>query len=117
MATHIKGIEGMNDAEIIAEVDRGGRFFYYQYCISIIVMTFRRSSDIYFIRDGESRISKGMSFTLLSILFGWWGIPWGPIYTVGALIKNLGGGEDITDKIINRAAKDVNEGYQVAEPV
>jgi hypothetical protein len=116
MATQIKGIEGMSDAEVIGEIQRGGRFVYYQFCISILIMTFRRSSDIYLVREGESRVAKGMPWTLLSLVAGWWGIPWGPIYTIGALFKNLGGGEDVTDQIVNISAVDVNENYQVPEP-
>ena len=30
----------------------------------------------------------------------WWGIPWGPIYTVGCLSTNLKGGKDVTDEIV-----------------
>ena len=31
----IKGAEGMSDAEIIADVAKGGRFVSYMYCFSI----------------------------------------------------------------------------------
>jgi hypothetical protein len=116
MATKIQGIDGMSDAEIIAEVDQGARFVYYQYCVSIIILTFRRSSDIYFIRADEGRVTKGLPWTILSAVVGWWGIPWGPIYTIGALFKNLRGGIDVTDQIVNRSANDVDEQYQVPEP-
>jgi hypothetical protein len=27
---------------------------------------------------------------------GWWGIPWGPIFTVQSLVVNFKGGKDIT---------------------
>jgi len=35
-------------------------------------------------------------YSLFSVVFGWWGIPYGPIYTVMALITNFGGGKDVT---------------------
>jgi hypothetical protein len=38
---------------------------------------------------------------LISLLFGWWGIPWGPIYTVTSLFKNFGGGRDVTKEIMD----------------
>jgi hypothetical protein len=92
----ILGIEGMSTDQLRFELQRGARLVCYQYCISVVVMTFRRSSNIYFIPAGESSVSKGMPWTLLSLVAGWWGIPWGPIFTVQALITNFKGGKDIT---------------------
>lgn len=82
------------------ELKQGGKFVVYQYCISILVMTFRRSSGIYFIRSGESTVVKGLPFTLLALLFGWWGIPWGPIYTITSIWTNFNGGKDVTQEVI-----------------
>jgi len=31
--------------------------------------------------------------SLKTLLLGWWGIPWGPIYSVQAIFSNLFGGE------------------------
>jgi hypothetical protein len=100
---HVKilGIEGMTGAQVEAEVAKGGKFVYYTYCISIIFMTFRRSSDIHFVRAGESSLTPGLGWTALSLVMGWWGIPWGPIYTIGALFTNLGGGKNVTQDVMN----------------
>jgi hypothetical protein len=65
-------------------------------------MTFRRGSDIYFIPAGTSATSKGIGFTVLSLVAGWWGIPWGPIYTIGSVITNMQGGKDVTDAVWNQ---------------
>ncbi len=81
----IVGVEGISGSELNMYLQSGGKFVVYQYCISILIMTFRRSSDIFFIRPGESAVTKGLPYTLLSLVLGWWGIPWGPIHTVGAL--------------------------------
>jgi len=35
----------------------------------------------------------GVIATLWTLAFGWWGIPWGPVRTLQALISNLSGGE------------------------
>lgn len=35
----------------------------------------------------EIATMKGVIYSLVSLLLGWWGIPWDPIYTVGAVIK------------------------------
>ena len=60
MASKIRGIEGMKNGELDFEIQRGGKFVLFQYCISIIVLTFRRPSDIYFLRQGESGVTKGL---------------------------------------------------------
>jgi hypothetical protein len=97
----IKNIEGLTVAELNNELSRGGKFVIFQYCVSIVVMTFRRSSDIYFVRAGESTIKHSIGYTLLTLLLGWWGIPWGPIYTIGSLYTNLSGGKDVTREVLN----------------
>src|SRR5437868_10400114 len=96
----IQGLEGLTGAQLQRELSRGGRFVMFEYCISIIVMTFRRSSDVYFIRAGEGTAGKSLGYTLVSLFFGWWGIPWGFIYTPMALVTNLGGGRDVTQQLL-----------------
>lgn len=62
----------------------------YTYVISVIVMTFRRSTRYYF-KEAES--GKALAAKLLCILcnltLGWWGIPWGPIWVVKETFCNL----------------------------
>jgi len=101
----ILGIEGLTDQQINEDLSNGGKFVIYRYTISIVVLTFRRSSDVYFIRPGENAVVKGLSWTLLTLLLGWWGIPWGPIYTIGSLGTNFSGGKDVTKEITG--ARDV----------
>jgi hypothetical protein len=98
--TKIVGIEGVTPQQIASEVQQGARFVLYHYCISVILLTFRRSSNIYFVRARENTISRGLGFSLISLLLGWWGIPWGPIYTVGSLITNFNGGKDVTQAVL-----------------
>jgi hypothetical protein len=47
---------------------------------------------------------KGLGWTALTVLLGWWGIPWGPIRTIQCLITNLSGGKDITREVIGSLA-------------
>jgi hypothetical protein len=101
MATKILGIEGLSPSQIDFELQRGAKFVLFQYCISVIVLTFKRPSDIYFIRAGESAAVKSLPFTLISIVAGWWGIPWGPIYTLQSVYNNLQGGKDVTPQVRN----------------
>jgi hypothetical protein len=94
------GIEGLSDAEIRQEIEKGGKFVIFEYTVSIILMTFKRPTNIYFIRAGENAVVKGLPFTLLSFLLGWWGFPWGIIYTPMALVTNLSGGKDVTQQML-----------------
>lgn len=96
----VKNIDGLTVADIKNEVDNGAKFVIYQYAISLVVITFKRSSDIYFVRNGENPVVKGLPYTLIAFFLGWWGIPWGPVYTIQSLAKNLGGGKDITQEMM-----------------
>jgi hypothetical protein len=95
----IKKIDGLTAKEIQEEVSKGGKFVIYQYCISIIVMTFKRPSDIYFIRHDQNPVMAGLKYSAISLFLGWWGIPWGPIYTIGSFGRNFGGGKDLTHQV------------------
>ena len=95
----IQGAEGMSSDQLRFELQRGARIVCYSYCVSIVVMSFRRSSSAYFIPAGESAVSKGLPWTLLTLVMGWWGIPWGPIFTIQSLVANFQGGKDLTKDI------------------
>lgn len=96
----IKNIDGLSTEDINREIQNGGKFVMFQYSISIIVMSYKRSSDIYFIKAGESSTKHSIGFTLVSLVLGWWGVPWGPIYTIGSLATNLSGGKDVTKEVV-----------------
>jgi hypothetical protein len=96
----INGVEGMSTEQLGFEVQRGGKFVFYYYCVSLLVVTFRRPSPIYFIRSGESATGKGLPWILLTVLLGWWGIPCGPIRSIQSLVVNLKGGKDVTAEIM-----------------
>ncbi|HVU38303.1 MAG TPA: hypothetical protein VHC95_08215 [Opitutales bacterium] len=96
----IIGTEGLDAHTIRNQVDHGARFVIYQYCFSIIVMTFKRPSSVHYIKPGHSRLARGAPFSAISLLFGWWGIPWGPIYTMQALTNNFSGGIDVTNEVL-----------------
>jgi hypothetical protein len=99
--TKIIGLEDIQSAgHLQQEIAQGAKFVIFQYCISILVITFRRSSDIYFISHADNAVVKGLPFTLLSLLLGWWGIPWGPIYTVQSIWVNFSGGKDVTKEVL-----------------
>lgn len=97
----IIGINGMTVEQLNAELAKGAKFVVFEYCISIVIMTFRRGSDVHFVKSDESTLSKSIGFTLLTVVLGWWGFPWGPIYSIGALYTNITGGKDVTQDVLN----------------
>lgn len=96
----IKGLEGMTIDELNDELAKGAKFVYFTWSISILILSFKEpTEDCYFVKHNESAIKYGWPYFLLSFVLGWWGIPWGPIYTVQSII-NAFKGVDVTDKVI-----------------
>jgi hypothetical protein len=106
-------IVGMDDIKsgghLQQEINQGGKFVVYQFCISILVITFKRSSNIYFISHEQNAVVKGLPYTLLSLVLGWWGIPWGPIYTIQSVWVNFQGGKNVTQEVLTSMASAVQK--------
>src|SRR5260370_34745226 len=95
----IDGITELGLAEFEAHLAAGGRFAFFEYCISLVVVTLRRRSEVYFLRPGTRGLLRGLPYTVLSLFLGWWGVPWGLIYTPLVVLTNLSGGCDITAEV------------------
>jgi hypothetical protein len=100
----IQGAEGMSPENIRDEIDRGGRLVIYTYCVSILVLTFKRPTEIRLVKAGQSPAVASWPYVFSTLLFGWWGIPWGPIYTIECLYRNLSGGLDVTNEVLAQLA-------------
>ncbi|MEZ5427752.1 MAG: hypothetical protein R2747_15895 [Pyrinomonadaceae bacterium] len=97
----IKGLENISPQMLSQEIKRGAKFVVFEFCISLLIVTFKQPSSIYFIRSDEGTFGKSIKFTIISLVLGWWGFPWGPIYTIAALVTNLRGGKDVTMEVMN----------------
>ena len=100
----IQGIEGMSPDRLQFEIQRGAKLVFYQYAISVLVMSFRRSSDIYFVTTEQPFTRARLGYSLLSLVAGWWGFPWGPIFTFQSLWTNLSGGRNVTAQVVAKPA-------------
>ncbi len=96
----IRGIESLGIDQIRHEIYLGGRFVRFPFCISVIVLTFRNTSPVFFVRAGESAYAVGLRYFLLSLVLGWWGIPFGPIFTIQSLFHFARGGKNVTDQTV-----------------
>jgi hypothetical protein len=77
-----------NDAEV--------RYVIYRYAVSALVVTYYGHSEPIPVAINRTDWGKALLYSLLSLLFGWWGLPWGPIRTLQSIFINLTGGQDVT---------------------
>jgi hypothetical protein len=64
------------------------------------VACFKRPTSIHYIPPGGGTANHSWPYTMISLLFGWWGFPWGFIYTPMALATNFKGGKDVTAEVM-----------------
>ena len=98
----IVGIDGIGRADLAAAVHAGGRFVFFEWCVSLGVVTLRRPSAIYFLTARQHGWLRGLPYALASLILGWWAIPWGPIFTPLCILTNLGGGRNVTMEVLSR---------------
>lgn len=96
----IKNIGTLSPYDLQLEVGKGARFVYFPYTLSFGLITLKRTSSVYLIRSGEKSDTRRVLFTLVSFLFGWWGIPFGPKHTLKAIRTNLRGGKNVTNEVM-----------------
>jgi len=80
----------------------GTRLVFFEYVISPVFLTLRRPSRLYALPAGSRGLLRGLPYTLASLLLGWWGVPWGLVYTPLALWTNLTGGREVTAEELAR---------------
>lgn len=86
--------------EIRAHVAAGARLVRFEFCASCIFVTFRRQSGVYLTHSWQERYLRGLWYSLIALLAGPWGVPWGLICTPRAIWINLTGGIDETDAVL-----------------
>ena len=63
----------------------------YQICTSFLFVTFKEPTG-YILDRSSNKFYVNFIATTVTVFMGWWGIPWGPIYTIQTIFRNLGGG-------------------------
>ncbi len=102
----IIGLENKSNSEIRKLLENGGKVVYFEYTISLIFITQNKNSPFFYVPADESATSFGWKYFFLSLFFGWWGFPWGPIYTIGTLFSSLFGGKDVTKEVLSSLPAD-----------
>ncbi len=98
----IKNAEGLTQQEIMIGVQGGAKFVVFKYAVSILIMTFNPNSEVHYIRPGESTLRFSIGHSILTLVAGWWGVPWGPIYSISSLYHNMRGGKDVTSEVMSQ---------------
>lgn len=57
----------------------------YQFAVSLISVSMTRGTSL---RPKKDKVKMLILCTFISLLGGWWGIPWGPYYTIVSFINN-----------------------------
>jgi hypothetical protein len=97
-ADHLARSAGLSPAELSAEIDKGGRIVRFEYCISLLIVTLRREAGPVLIRPGRWAWPHSLPYNLISVVMGWWGIPWGLIFTPLTVWNNFRGGRDVSSQ-------------------
>ncbi len=66
----------------------------------MLFVTVRRQSPVYLTHSWQERYLRGLGFSLLAILLGLWGVPWGPLWSLWAFWVNITGGVDSTAEVL-----------------
>lgn len=98
-------IKEFTDDSLRFELQRGSRIVMYQYCLSLLVVSLKRFSPVYVVKPEESAVTPGLPYVALALVAGWWGIPWGPIWTIQSVVINLRGGKDLTEEVQQKLAQ------------
>jgi hypothetical protein len=64
------------------------------------VLSFRRNSGVRFLRPGRDGAFDCLKYSLIAGAVGWWGIPWGIFWTLQSLVRNMRGGQDVTEPLL-----------------
>ncbi len=76
-------------------IDPRTRITSFTMVFSFLVMTFSVKTRYYFADAPDARRGAAVP-TIITLLLGWWGFPWGIIRTIQATSRNLAGGEYLT---------------------
>jgi hypothetical protein len=99
---HLAGSPPRFPEEIRSSVVAGARLVRFEICVSLLVVTIRRQSPLYLTESWQERYIRGFCYSVLALILGPWGVPWGLIWTPRAIWMNLTGGVDETEKALAR---------------
>ncbi len=90
---------------IMVERDNGAKFVFYEYVIPRpIIAPGRAPSKIYFVKKGDDK-RYYRKYNLITLFWGWWGLPFGPVY-VYKVVANNKKGNNVTEDVYENLTKE-----------
>ncbi len=96
----VNGTQGMTIGQLEDDILQGGKFILFAWNFSMVIVSFRRSSPLTYVRSGDWSGPKALLWSAPSFVLGWWGFPWGVIFTISSLWQNSMGGKDVTAVVL-----------------
>jgi hypothetical protein len=96
----LRGFRPLFGEELRARIADGARCVRFEVCVSFLFATLRRQSPVYLTHSWQERYVRGLGFSLLALLLGPWGVPWGLVFTPRAIWTNVSGGIDCTHEVL-----------------
>lgn len=66
----------------------------YHMVLSFLFVSFRTQSQL-IVHPSRRAMATRIGYDAVNLIFGWWGIPWGPIWTVRAILSNARGKDEM----------------------
>jgi hypothetical protein len=96
----LRGTRPLFVEELRTRLESGARCVRFEFCFSLVLVTIRRQSPVYLTHSWQERYLRGLGFSLLALLLGPWGVPWGLFWTPWAVWVNATGGMDCTREVL-----------------
>lgn len=96
---HLRWNQELSRQQLRAALERGDRCVRFRYVLSFVFVTCDYESTVHLMPATSDGTWRGLPYCLITMLFGWWGLPYGPIQSVAAIRSWMDGGEDVTDEI------------------
>ena len=65
------------------------RVVQFEYCISLVLVTIIGKSEPIHLTPRQFTFWRSIPYQLITLLTGWWGLPWGPLLTIRTFFRNL----------------------------
>ena len=98
-------VDGLTAADLRDHAGKGWRCVRFVWCVSNVISTVEHESRVHLTENWQDRYLRGLGYSLLSLLLGPWGVPWGLWRTAESVWTNLTGGRDVTEEAIAGAAQ------------
>ncbi|MGB1042723.1 MAG: hypothetical protein ACPGU6_04960 [Tenacibaculum sp.] len=99
MVYRLRNIQNNTIEDLKRKTINDYKFITYQYSISLIIGNIHLFSPVYLLEKDETK-KHAFKYNLISFIFGWWSVPYGPTNTIVSIKNNLKGGVDVTKDIM-----------------